>query len=52
MNNFIAFFNYFFNSVVLLVCFAAAGALGIFLGAKFRKSKDASNAAKANEEGN
>lgn len=38
----IAFFNSFFNQVVLLLVFAAVSALGAWLGVLARKKKDAS----------
>jgi|GEM_PF-1819702 ABC-type Na+ efflux pump permease subunit len=41
----IAFFNAFFNQVVLLVVFAAVSAVGACLGVMARKKKDASQPA-------
>ena len=42
MNNFIAFFNSFFNYIVLMILFVAAGGIGAAFGIAARKKKNAS----------
>lgn len=44
MDNFIAFFNQFWNYFVTLLCFVGAGAIGIVLGAVLSKKKAAKKA--------
>ncbi|MCR5374074.1 MAG: hypothetical protein K6E39_01705 [Lachnospiraceae bacterium] len=44
MENFIIFFNSFFNYIVLLLCFVAVGAIGGIVGAIMAKKKVAKNA--------